>query len=81
MPISPGHVFCDSLENVLVAAKIDPLAGKIYAPYQVPKRGTMSVPPSRYLRTHVASDFKGIDSERGIEWRCADNLPLRTIVC
>jgi hypothetical protein len=26
---------------------------------------------------HVVGYFEGIDSERGIEWRCADSLSLR----
>lgn len=26
---------------------------------------------------HLVGYFKGIDSERGLEWRCADSLSLR----
>jgi transposase len=36
-----------------------------------------SIPPGRYFRMHMVGYFEGIDSERGIEWRCADSLSLR----
>ncbi len=39
--------------------------------------GAPSVPPGRYFRMHMVGDFEGIDSERGIEWRCSDSLSLR----
>jgi hypothetical protein len=31
----------------------------------------------RYFRRLLVGYFKGIDSERGLEWRCADSLSLR----
>ena len=30
-----------------------------------------------YFRMHMVGYFEGIDSERDIEWRCADSLSLR----
>src|SRR4051812_36339861 len=39
--------------------------------------GAPSVPPGRYFRMHMIGYFEGIDSERGIEWRCSDSLSLR----
>ena len=30
-----------------------------------------------YFRMHLVGYFEGIDSERGLEWRCADSLSLR----
>jgi transposase len=39
--------------------------------------GAPSVPPGRYFRMHMVGYFEGIDSERGIEWRCSDSLSLR----
>jgi transposase len=35
------------------------------------------VPPGRYFRMHLVGYFEGIDSERGLEWRCSDSLSLR----
>ena len=40
-------------------------------------RGRPSLPPGRYFRMHLVGYFEGIDSERGLEWRCADSLSLR----
>ena len=39
--------------------------------------GRPSLPPGRYFRMHLVGYFEGIDSERGLEWRCADSLSLR----
>ncbi len=77
MPRSPGHVFYDRLQRVLVASDFDGFAEKVCAPYYAPKMGAPSVPPGRYFRMHLVGYFEGIDSERGIEWRCADSLSLR----
>ena len=30
-----------------------------------------------YFRMHLVGYFEGIDSERGLEWRCSDSLSLR----
>ena len=77
MPRSPGHVFYDRLQRVLIDADFDGFAEKLCAAYYAPKMGAPSVPPGRYFRMHLVGYFEGIDSERGIEWRCADSLSLR----
>jgi transposase len=46
-------------------------------PYYAGKRGRPSIPPGRYFRMHLVGYFEGIDSERGLEWRCSDSLSLR----
>ena len=33
--------------------------------------------PGRYFRMLLVGYFEGLDSERGIEWRCSDSLSLR----
>jgi hypothetical protein len=40
-------------------------------------RGRPSLPPGRYFPMLLIGYFEGIDSERGLEWRCADSLSLR----
>jgi hypothetical protein len=35
------------------------------------------LPPGRYFRMHMVGYFEGIDSERGIAWRCSDSYSLR----
>jgi transposase len=77
LPRSPGHAFYDRLQAVLVAAGFDRFAEKQCAPYYASKRGRPSLPPGRYFRMHLVGYFEGIDSERGLEWRCSDSLSLR----
>jgi transposase len=77
LPRSPGHAFYDRLQAVLLAAKFDGFAEKECAPYYARKQGRPSLPPGRYFRMHLVGYFEGIDSERGLEGRCADSLSLR----
>ena len=77
LPRSPGHAFYDRLQAVLVEAGFDGFAEQQCAPYYASKRGRPSLPPGRYFRIHLVGYFEGIDSERGLEWRCADSLSLR----
>jgi hypothetical protein len=73
MPRSPGHVFYDRLQGVLIDAGFDVFAETACKPYYAAKMGAPSIPPGRYFRMHMVGYFEGIDSERGIEWRCADS--------
>jgi transposase len=77
LPRSPGHAFYDRLQTVLVEAGFDRFAESECAPYYASKRGRPSLPPGRYFRMHLVGYFEGIDSERGLEWRCTDSLSLR----
>jgi transposase len=77
LPRSPGHVFYDRLQTVLLEAEFDRFAEQQCAPFYARKRGRPSLPPGRYFRMHLIGYFEGIDSERGLEWRCADSLSLR----
>jgi transposase len=38
--------------------------------------GRLSIPPGRYFRMLFVGQFEGLESEREIEWRCADSLSL-----
>jgi transposase len=42
--------------------------------------GRPSLEPGKYFRLLLIGYFEGIDSERGIAWRCADSLSLRSFV-
>ena len=77
LPRSPGHAFYDRLQAVLIEAGFDGFAEQQCAPYYASRRGRPSLPPGRYFRMHLVGYFEGIDSERGLEWRCADSLLLR----
>ena len=77
LPRSPGHAFYDRLQAVLIEAGFDGFAESQCAPYYASRRGRPSLPPGRYFRMHLVGYFEGIDSERGLEWRCSDSLSLR----
>jgi transposase len=77
MPRSPGHVFYDRLQALLIEAGFDAFVEDVCKPYYAPKMGAPSLPPGRYFRMHMIGYFEGIDSERGIAWRCADSFSLR----
>jgi len=77
MPGSPGHVFYDRLQEVLLAGGFDLFVETVWQPYYAPKMGAPSVPPGRYFRMHMVGYFEGIASERGIAWRCSDSMSLR----
>lgn len=77
MPRSPGHVFYDRLQKLLVEAGFDAFVEEVCKPYYAPRMGAPSLPPGRYFRMHMIGYFEGIDSERGIVWRCSDSLSLR----
>jgi transposase len=77
MPRSPGHVFYDRLQQGLVGAGFDGFVEEACQAYYARTMGAPSVPPGRYFRMHRVGYFEGIDSERGIEWRCSDSLSLR----
>jgi transposase len=77
MPRSPGHAFYDKLQAVLLASGFDRFVETQCATEYAPRRGRPSLPPGRYFRMLLIGHFEGIDSERGLEWRCADSLSLR----
>jgi len=77
MPRSPGHAFYDRLQAELVAAGFDGFVEGLCATHYAARRGRPSLPPGRYFRMLLIGYFEGIDSERGLEWRCADSLSLR----
>jgi len=77
MPHSPGHAFYDRLQTLLKEAGFDTFVEDICRPYYAPRMGAPSLPPGRYFRMHMVGYFEGIDSERGIVWRCSDSYSLR----
>ena len=80
MPRSPGHVFYDRLQSVLIEGGFDAFAEASCRPYYAARMGAPSVPPGRYFRMPLVGYFEGIDSERGLEWRCSDSLSLRAFL-
>ena len=77
LPRSPGHAFYDRLQGVLREAGFDGFVEELCKAHYAAVMGAKSLPPGRYFRMHLIGYFEGIDSERGIEWRCSDSLSLR----
>ena len=81
-PTSPGHAFYDKLNSLLSEAGFDSFvesACRIYYD-DGSKGGRPSVPPGVYFRMLFVGYFEGVDSQRGIAWRCADSLSLRSFL-
>jgi transposase len=79
LPRSPGHPFYRKLNELLSEAGFDrwleARCERYYATEE--KRGQPSIPPGVYFRMLLVGYFEGLDSQRGIAWRCADSLSLR----
>ena len=75
----PGHPFYCKLNEVLRDAGFDEFVEKLCAPYYR-EGGRPGIPPGVYFRMLFIGYFEGLDSQRGIAWRCADSLALRTFL-
>lgn len=75
----PGHPFYSKLNEVLDEAGFDEFVEKLCAPYYK-EGGRPGIPPGVYFRMLFIGYFEGLDSQRGIAWRCADSLALRTFL-
>jgi len=75
----PGHPFYSKLNTVLAAAGFDEFVEKLCAPYYK-EGGRPGIPPGIYFRMLLIGYFEGLDSQRGIAWRCADSLALRSFL-
>ena len=75
----PGHPFYAKLNEVLAQAGFDDFTEKLCAPYYK-EGGRPGIPPGVYFRMLFIGYFEGLDSQRGIAWRCADSLALRTFL-
>lgn len=80
LPRSPGHPFYARLNQILDAAQFDRFAEAQCARFYAPVMGRPSLPPGRYFRLLLVGYFEGLDSERGIAWRAADSLAVRTFL-
>ena len=75
----PGHPFYAKLNSVLAEAGFDGFVETLCAPYYK-EGGRPGIPPGVYFRMLLIGYFEGLDSQRGIAWRCADSLALRTFL-
>jgi transposase len=80
LPKSPGHPFYQRLNAVLEQAGFDSFAERICARFYAGHVGRPSLLPGRYFRLLLLGYFEGLDSERGIAWRAADSLAVRSFL-
>lgn len=80
LPVSPGHPFYARLNAILDEAGFDRFAEEQCRQFYAPVMGRPSLPPGRYFRLLLLGYFEGLDSERGIAWRAADSLAVRSFV-
>lgn len=77
MPGAPGHIFYDKLNQLLAEAGFDAYVEALCQEHYAASMGRESIPPGVYFRMLLVGYFEGLDSQRGIAWRCADSLSLR----
>jgi hypothetical protein len=78
LPRTPAHPFYGRLNSILAEAGFDPFVENLCQKFYRGPLGRPSLAPGMYFRFLLLGYFEGIDSERGIAWRCADSLSLRT---
>jgi transposase len=79
LPKAAGHPFYERLNQLLAEAGFDSWIEDRCRQYYAAEgsSGRPSIPPGLYFRMLLVGYFEGIDSQRGIAWRCADSLGLR----
>jgi transposase len=77
LPMSPGHPFYRKLNHLLAEAGFDAFVEELCLPYYAKHAGRPSIPPGVYFRMLFVGYFEGLDSQRGIAWRCSDSRSLQ----
>ena len=81
LPRTPGHPFYEKVSQLLAkhvfTAMVEGECAQYYAADGV---GRPSIPPVVYFKALFVGFFEGIDSERGIAWRVADSMALRSFL-
>jgi transposase len=80
LPMSPGHPFYAKLNRVLDAAGFDAYVESRCRQFYAPVLGRPGLSPGRYFRLLLVGYFEGLDSERGMAWRAADSLAIRSFL-
>jgi len=76
LPDIPRHIFYDKLNNILADGQFDDFVEELCEEYYADNLGRPGIPPGVYFRMLFVGYFEGIDSQRGIAWRCADSRSL-----
>jgi len=80
LPRSPGHPFYARLNRALESEGFDRYVESRCRGFYAPVLGRPSLTPGRYFRLLLVGYFEGLDSERGMAWRAADSLAIRSFL-
>jgi transposase len=80
LPRSTGHPFYEALDVQLRSRGFDRHVEGLCAKFYAPTMGRPGLAPGAYFRALLVGYFEGIGSERGIAWRLADSLSLRSFL-
>src|SRR2546426_5746195 len=80
LPRSPGHPFYQRLNLILESQGFDGFVEAECRRFYAAKMGRPSLPPGRYFRLMLLGYFEGLGSERGMAWRAADSLAIRSFL-
>jgi transposase len=74
-----AHPFYEAVNKVFDSHHFDTFAEELCAKFYADE-GRPSIPPGVYFRCLLLGYFEGIDSERGIDWRCNDSNSLKVFL-
>ena len=74
LPTNDGHFFLERLNRVLEDSGFDAFVEELWASFYAERPGR----PGGYSRMLFIGYCEGMSSERGIAWRMADSLSLRS---
>lgn len=80
LPRTVAHPFYEQLNRLLEERGFDEWVEGQCSRFYAERMGRPSVAPGRYFRLLLIGYFEGLDSERGIAWRAADSLALRSFL-
>lgn len=75
----PGHPFYDRLNALLAEAGFDRWVEERCRVFYA-AQGRPGIPPGVYFRMLLIGYFEGLESQRGIAWRCADSSSLKSFL-
>jgi transposase len=76
LPGIKPNPFYEAVNKVLAAHHFDAFVEPLCAKFYEENVGRPGLPPGIYFRCLLVGYFEGVDSERGIAWRCADSKSL-----
>jgi len=76
LPGVTPNPFYDAVNKVLASHQFDPFVEQLCAGFYHQSMGRRGLAPGIYFRCLLAGYFEGLESERGIAWRCSDSKSL-----